>query len=128
MWVWTYYDGVFLCTLNFYLAAQGGGGFKPPKPPPRRSATVHISNKIGYGVWNLFKFISFFFIFFIIIIIIISIIIIINFFFFFFFFFFWGGGGGDSCTLLLPARPNFVFFYTSLGVGLYAVKVRRHTP
>ena len=33
VWVWTYYDGVFLCTLNFYLAAQGGG-FKPPKPPP----------------------------------------------------------------------------------------------
>ena len=26
--------GVFLCTLNFYLAAQGGGGVKPPKPPP----------------------------------------------------------------------------------------------
>ena len=34
MWVWTYYDGIFLCTLNFYLAAQGGGGVKPPNPPP----------------------------------------------------------------------------------------------
>ena len=30
----TYYDGVFLCTLIFYLTAQGGGGVKPPKPPP----------------------------------------------------------------------------------------------
>ena len=27
VWVWTYYDGVFLCTLIFFfLAAQGGGG------------------------------------------------------------------------------------------------------
>ena len=42
MWVWTYYDGVFLCTLHFYLAAQGGGGggLNPLNPPPpRRSAT-----------------------------------------------------------------------------------------
>ena len=28
-------DGVFLCTLNFYLAAQGGGGgLNPLNPPP----------------------------------------------------------------------------------------------
>ena len=34
-------DGVFLCTLNFYLAAQGGGGLNPlTPPPPLRSATA----------------------------------------------------------------------------------------
>ena len=38
-------DGVFLCTLNFYLAAQGGGGGLNPPKPPRRSATGVISRK-----------------------------------------------------------------------------------
>ena len=34
VWVWTYYDDVFLCTWNFYLAAQGGGGGLNPLNPP----------------------------------------------------------------------------------------------
>ena len=42
-------DGVFLCTLNFYLAAQGGGGLNPLNPPPpRRSATEKVILKLCY--------------------------------------------------------------------------------
>ena len=52
MWVWTYYDGVFLCTLIFFffLAAQGGGLNPLNPPPPRRSATggTSICMHIGY--------------------------------------------------------------------------------
>ena len=30
-------------------------------------------------------------------------------------------GGGNLCSLLFPARPKFIFFYSSIGVGVHEI-------